>query len=147
DGVTAIDTSDAAWTVRFVEPEIEPEVAVIDVLPAVSPVPSPPVLIVATPVAEEVHTAVLVKFWVVPSLKVPVAVNCWLLPAAIEGFAGVTAIDSRFAAVPVPVSVIVWGVLVAWSVNVRAPFLVPDCFGEKVTETVQLAPAASVAGQ
>jgi hypothetical protein len=38
---------------------------------------------------------------VVPSLKVPVAVNCWVAPLAIDGFAGVTAIDCRVAAVTV----------------------------------------------
>ena len=36
-----------------------------------------------------------------PSLKVPVAANCWFLPTGIEGIAGVTAIDSRIAAVTV----------------------------------------------
>jgi hypothetical protein len=30
---------------------------------------------------------------------VPVAVNCWFVPDVIEGFAGVTAMDTRVAAV------------------------------------------------
>jgi hypothetical protein len=38
---------------------------------------------------------------VVPSLKVPVAVNCCVAPFTIEGFAGVTAIDCNVAAVTV----------------------------------------------
>jgi hypothetical protein len=46
----------------------------------VEPVPvavaRPAVLIVATVSVEELHVAVLVRFRVVPSLKVPVAVNC-----------------------------------------------------------------------
>ena len=33
----------------------------------------------------------------------PVAVNCWFAPHEIEGFAGVTAIDTRVAAVTVRV--------------------------------------------
>ena len=46
----------------------------------VEPVPvavaRPAVLIVATVTPEELHVAVLVRFCVVPSLNVPVAVNC-----------------------------------------------------------------------
>ncbi len=42
-------------------------------------------------------------FWVVPSVKVPVAVNCWVVPSGMEGIAGVTAIDARAAAVTVSV--------------------------------------------
>ena len=38
-----------------------------------------------------------------PSLKVPVAVNCSVSPLAIEGFAGVTLIDESVAAVTVSV--------------------------------------------
>jgi hypothetical protein len=38
---------------------------------------------------------------VVPSLKVPVAVNCCVAPLVIDGFAGVTAIDCSVAAVTV----------------------------------------------
>jgi len=38
---------------------------------------------------------------VVPSLNVPVAVNCCVAPLVIEGFAGVTAIDCSVAAVTV----------------------------------------------
>ncbi len=35
----------------------------------------------------------------------PVAVNCWVSPLAIDGFAGVTAMDTRVAAVTVSVVV------------------------------------------
>jgi hypothetical protein len=38
---------------------------------------------------------------VVPSLNVPVAVNCCVVPFTIEGFAGVTAMDCSVAAVTV----------------------------------------------
>ena len=38
---------------------------------------------------------VLVRFWVLPSLYVPVAVNCWRLPSGIEGLAGVTAMETN----------------------------------------------------
>ena len=61
-GVTAIDTNVAAVTVSVVEPLIEPEVAVIVVLPCVEPVASPAALIVATLVVPELHVTVEVRF-------------------------------------------------------------------------------------
>ncbi len=45
----------------------------------------------------------LVKFCVELSEKVPVAVNCCFVPLAIEGFAGVSAIDTSVAGVTVKV--------------------------------------------
>jgi len=54
-------------------------------------------------VVTELQVAVLVKFCVELSEKVPVAVNCSVLPFAIEGFAGVTAMDTSVAAVTVRV--------------------------------------------
>src|SRR5271157_4853384 len=74
-GVTAIDTKVAAVTVRLAEPLIEPDVALMVLLPAASAVARPPPL--------------------------TVAVNCCCWPAARDGFAGVTAIDTRVAAVTV----------------------------------------------
>jgi hypothetical protein len=64
-------------------------------------VASPPAAIVATLVVCELHVAVPVKFCVELSEKVPVAVNCFVVPFAIEGFAGVTAIETRVAEVTV----------------------------------------------
>lgn len=76
----------------------------------------------------------------------PVAVNCSCVPAANEGFAGVTAIETREAGNPVPFSETVCGLLLALSTNVSVPDLVPVAPGENVTDTLQLVPAASVAG-
>jgi hypothetical protein len=42
---------------------------------------------------------------VLPSVKVPVAVNCCVVPAGIEGMAGVTEIDTSVACVTVRVVV------------------------------------------
>jgi len=90
-------------TVRLAVPKIAPDVAVIvtAVADPATPVASPWVpavlLIVATLVFDEDHVAVSVKSWMVPSLKVPVAVNCCVLPAAIDALVGVTAIDCRAA--------------------------------------------------
>jgi hypothetical protein len=58
-------------------------------------VANPAVLMVATPVLDDVHVAELVKSCWLASLKVPVAVNCCFWPAAIDGFPGVTDIDTR----------------------------------------------------
>src|ERR1700730_3634515 len=69
--------------------------------PMLTPRANPAVLIVATPAAEELHVEVLPRFCVLPSVNVPVAVNCWVLPLAIDGFTGVTAIDTSVAAVTV----------------------------------------------
>lgn len=62
-----------------------------------------------------------------------------------EGFAGVTAIDTKLAAIPVPVRATV-GLLLALSENVRVPVRVFNAVGANVTEAVQLPPAASVLG-
>jgi len=49
--------------------------------------------------------------------------------------------------IPVPDSVIVWGLLAALSVTVIVPLWLPAPRGEKVTLIVQLPPAESEAGQ
>ena len=105
-GVTAIDTSVAEVTVSVVDPLIAPEAALIVLVPPATPVANPPAVIVATVVVCELHVAVLVKFCVELSEKVPVAVNCWVVPLAMEGFAGVTAIDTSVGALAVTVRVV-----------------------------------------
>src|SRR5215472_10967313 len=97
-GVTAIETNTGAVTVRFVEPLMEPDVAEIVVLPVATPVASPASLpIIATAIFDELQVTELVRFCVLLSLYVPVAVNCWATPLAIEGFAGVTASETKDA--------------------------------------------------
>jgi hypothetical protein len=100
-GVREIELNVAPVTVSAVDPLIVPEVAVIVVVPAVAPVANPPLPMAATEVADEVQIDVVVRFLVVPLLYVPVAVNCSVLPAAIEGEAGAMAIDVSVAAVTV----------------------------------------------
>ena len=102
-GATERDTSVAGVTVRVVLPLMLPELAWMVVVPVPTAVARPATLIVATVTAEELHVAVLLRFCVVPSLKVPVAVNCCVPPFGTEGFAGVTAIDTSVAAVTVSV--------------------------------------------
>jgi hypothetical protein len=78
-------------------------------------------------------------------VKVPVAVNCCVLPRAIETGCGVNAIETRLGS-PVPVRETVCGVLLALSLKVSVALLAPVALGEKVTDTVQRAPAANVCG-
>jgi hypothetical protein len=100
-GVTAIDCKVAAVTVKTVDPTIAPEVALIVLVPTPAPVARPPVVMVAVVVVAEAHVTDAVRFCVLLSLKVPVAVNCCVRPLVTVGFAGVTAIDCRVAAVTV----------------------------------------------
>ena len=79
-GMTTMDASTTCVTVRPVEPLIEPEVAEIVVLPMPTPVANPPLVIVAAAVFVELQVTELVRFCVLPSLYVPVAVNCWVAP-------------------------------------------------------------------
>ena len=71
-GVTEIDTSAAVVTVSVLLPETVPTAAVITVLPMPTELASPLVpaalLIVATPVVNELHVTWVVRFWVVLSV-------------------------------------------------------------------------------
>ena len=67
-------------------------------LPCSTLVARPAALIVATASLEDVQVAEFVKSCALPSVKVPVAVNCWVCPLAINGLAGVTDRETRAAA-------------------------------------------------
>src|SRR6202030_802743 len=92
------------------------EAAWMVVIPVPTAVARPATLIVATVTAEELHVAVLLRFCVIQSLTVPVAVNCCVPPFGTEGFAGVTAIDTSVAAVTVSVVLPVMLLEAAWIV-------------------------------
>ena len=98
-GLITIDTNCAAVTATVVEPEIDPEAAVMLADPAVTPV----TFLTVTEFMSEDQSAEEVSSCMLPSVKVPVAVNCSLVPAEIEEFAGVTAIEISAAAVTVSV--------------------------------------------
>jgi hypothetical protein len=93
-GVTAIDSSTGAVTVRAAFPATPFIVAEIVVDPCFKVVADPPA-IVATVVSDEAHVAVAVRSLVVLLLYVARAVNAWGRPAATVAVAGVTAIDLR----------------------------------------------------
>src|SRR6478672_7568316 len=96
-----IDTRDAAVTVSTVDPETVPDAAEMVAVPLAELVASPVLLTVAVPDAFEVHAAVEVRSCELPSVNVPVAVNCCVVPAEIDGLAGMTEIETRAAAVTV----------------------------------------------
>jgi len=104
-GVTAIDTSVAAVTVNVSAGLVTPfSDAVICDVPTPIPVAKPAELIVATPGVPDTQVACVVRFCVLLSVYVPVAVSCSVSPFAIEGFAGVTAIDTSAGATAVTIS-------------------------------------------
>lgn len=90
-------------TVRVVFAETSPEVAVMVVVPAVTAVASPLLSTVATAVLEELQVTKMATSWVVPSEKVPVAVNCWVVPPGTLGLAGVTTMEDKVAEVTIRV--------------------------------------------
>jgi hypothetical protein len=101
-GATAIETSPGPLTVSEAVPVIVPEVAVmVTGPPAETPVARPAVDMEATPLAEELQFTLPVMFWVLLSVKVPVAVYCCVVPFAIVLLAGVTAMDTRVGLVTV----------------------------------------------
>ena len=61
--------------------------------PTAFAVARPLVLSVTAVVFEEVHVTELVRFCVLPSVKVPVAVNWSVIPLAIDVLGALTAID------------------------------------------------------
>jgi hypothetical protein len=97
-GVTAMETSCSAVTVSVVVPVMPPEEAEMVLLPAATPVARPETLIVATEAVADNQLAAAVRSFVVPSLYVPVAVNCCVAPVAIVGADGATAMEISVAA-------------------------------------------------
>ena len=67
--------------------------------PIVAPVARPAALMFTVGGLDEAHVAELVRFCVLPSLKVPIAVNCTLVPLAIEELLALIVIDCSVAAV------------------------------------------------
>lgn len=100
--VVVIDCKVAAVTVSAIAFDVTPPwVAVMLLEPTLAPVASPLVLIVTAAVFDEVQVAEFVRFCVVPSVNVPVAVNWSVVPLAIDVFVAVMVIDCKVAAVTV----------------------------------------------
>lgn len=86
-----------AFTANVVELVTAPRVAEIFVVPAATPVAIPFTSMVAMPLAEDAQVTSAVRSRLVPSLYVPVAVNCCEVFTGIEEAAGEMAIALRFA--------------------------------------------------
>src|SRR5438270_10401261 len=93
----------------FVEPYTLPNVvsmyADMYVVPAPMAVTSPVLPAVTTVVSLELQVAELVTSCVLPSVYVPVAVNCWVVPLTIDAFAGFIAMEDTIGGVTVNVAV------------------------------------------
>lgn len=78
-GVTVMEVTDALVTVSAALAKTAPEVAVMTDVPAASPMARPGAPFTLMPATEgfpEVHCTEPVMFCVLPSLNVPIAVNC-----------------------------------------------------------------------
>ena len=78
-------------------PVTGPNVAVIVAVPGPTPLAAPLEVMVATAEDEVLQLTYVVKLRWLPSLNVPVAVNCWTMPEAMLEVAGLRAIDKRVA--------------------------------------------------
>jgi hypothetical protein len=105
EGIIEIDDNVAEVTVSEVELVTLPDVAVIVDVPAarqdVRPLDPAALLIAAEAVLDELQVTDAVKFFVVPSENVPIAVNCLVVPLALVGLEGVIVIDDSVAGVTV----------------------------------------------
>jgi len=147
-GVTSMDTSVAGVTVSVVLPDIfvAGSMAVIEIEPVAADVAKPfepaALLILATPVGDEPQVTDAVKFCVVLSEYVPVAVNCFVVPSGILGLVGVTAMDTSVAGVTV--NAVLPDMFVAGSMAVIVAEPVPAAVAKPDEPDTLLIPATPV---
>ena len=134
-GVTLIDIRVAPVTVSEAFPLTEPLVAVIVVVPRVKLVATPFVSTEATELDDE-DQVTEVNGCVLPSSKLPVALNCCVVPSAIDGLAGVREIESRCAGTTVRTVLSVNGPTVAVIVVEPAATVVASPFELTVATSV-----------
>jgi hypothetical protein len=141
-GFTVMETKCALETVNVVDPFTEPNAAVIVVLPVATLVAVPRLSMVAVAAEEEVQNTDVLISWLLESLKVPVATNCFVVPTAMVEFAGVTAIETSVAAVTVreavPLTPPEVAVIVAVPVPTPVARPVESTFAVEVDEEFQL---------
>lgn len=75
-GATFTETATAGATVSVASPVTDPEVALMVTVPAALATAEPVTLTLAVAGPDEIQVADCVRFCVVPSVYVPVAVNC-----------------------------------------------------------------------
>jgi len=99
-GVMVTVSNVPVLTARVVDPVTEPKTALIVVVPLPWPVAVAP-LTDATAGLDDAHLASGVMFCVLPSLKLPVLVNCCVPPTAMVCAVGVTTREVRIASLTV----------------------------------------------
>src|ERR1039458_748461 len=93
-GTTFKATTTGGVTVRLAVPVTVPKVALIVAVPATWAIAAPAGLTLTID-SVELHVADCVRFCLVPSEKLPVAVNCSVSPTGKETWFGVTAILTK----------------------------------------------------
>jgi len=100
-GFTVIAVRCAVEIVSPVDPLTEPSAALIVVLPVATLDAKPCALIIAAEGLEELQSTLALMSCELESLKLPVAVYCFVVPTAMVELAGITAIETRVAPVTV----------------------------------------------
>jgi hypothetical protein len=122
-GLIVIKLSVASDTVNETTPTIPENVAVIVTAPGAIPSawPNDPrtLLMVASDAFDEVHSTEFVRFWVVPSVRVPVAVKAIAVPAATVPLADliVIAVNASTVKLAVALTPFNWQVIVTEPVD------------------------------
>jgi hypothetical protein len=119
-GVTAMDTRGFVMVSTSVPGVALPRLAmIVEVVFGVTPVASPPAVMVAP--TDALQATLDVKFCVLWSKKVPVAVNCCVAPGGTDAVAGVTAMETSAFTISVAVPEIVPEVAVIVTVAAAVP--------------------------
>ena len=100
-GLSVSETITGALTVIAVEPMTAPRVAEMVVVPDATPLAKPLTSTVATDGVDEPQLTSAVRSRLLPSLYVPVAVNCWVVFIGMDNAAGATVIAVKLAAATV----------------------------------------------
>ena len=140
-----MDTSEAAVTFKRVPPVTVPMLAETEVVPLAAADARPAEFTAATVDDEDVQVTEFVRSCVLPSENVPMACNCCLVPGAINGLPGSTAIETN--PIPVPLKLRICGLLLPLSVAVTVPVRGPAAAGVNVTVITQLEPLVNELGQ
>ena len=124
-----------------------PTVALMVVVPRPTAVIRPVASMVATVVLELVQLAFAVRFWVLPSVNVPVAVNCCVGRRAMEAKSGVTEMDTSSGGITlstvepvtpptVALMVVVPAARAVASPSLPAPLLIVATVGAELAQVV-----------
>jgi hypothetical protein len=129
-------------TVKVAEPVIPPEMAESVVVPEATALASPSELIVPTCGAAELQLTVCVTSLVLPSEKVPVAVNCRDVPVVTEELVGATAMETRLGATVYETPLLATEFPV--TTTVAAPTFTPVGTTARIVPVLQLVIAAGI---